>query len=71
MKQEDTPENNMFFDKSWSDVTDEEITTKAKQLADKTGGHVFHSKFDPSSTMPHVSIKRDQPEVMNTNEDKI
>lgn len=71
VKQEDTPENNMFFDKSWSDVTDEEITTKAKQLADKTGGHVFHSKFDPSSTMPHVSIKRDQPEVMNTNEDKI
>ncbi len=41
----DTPENNMFFDKKWSDVTNEDIKTKAKELAENTGGHIFHNKY--------------------------
>lgn len=56
IRQEDTAENNMFFDKPWSDVTDEEITALAKRLATETGGHVFHSKVDWSKPTPHLSI---------------
>ena len=61
--QEDTPENNMFFDKTWKEVTSIEIKEKAKLLADATGGHVFHSKFDANLPTPHVNITRNHPEV--------
>lgn len=55
--QEDTAENNMFFDKPWSEVTDEEIKQLAKDLSEKTGGHVFHSKVDWSKPMPHLTLE--------------
>lgn len=54
IKQEDTAENNMFFDKPWSEVTDEEIKQMAKDLSEKTGGHVFHSKVDWNNPMPFI-----------------
>ena len=57
IKQEDTAENNMFFDKPWSEVTDEEITVMAKDLSEKTGGHVFHSKVDWKKPTPSIRIK--------------
>jgi len=57
IKQEDTAENNMFFDKPWSEVSDEEIKQMAKDLAEKTGGHVFHSKVDWSNPMPHLKLE--------------
>ena len=57
IKQEDTAENNMFFEKPWSQVTDEEITELAKQLAEKTGGHIFHQKIDLTRPTPSVKIK--------------
>ena len=57
IKQEDTAENNMFFDKPWSEVSDAEITALAKELATKTGGHVFHTKIDWQNTTPSISIK--------------
>ena len=56
IKQEDTPENNMFFDKKWSEVTDEEIKELAERLKNETGGHVFHRKIDFSSPTPFVRI---------------
>ena len=56
IRQEDTAENNMFFDSPWSEVTDEMISSLAKRLADETGGHVFHAKVDWSKTTPHLSI---------------
>ena len=59
--QEDTAENNMFFDKSWSDVSDKEITKFSKDLSTQTGGHVFHTKVDLSTPTPHVTINRTQP----------
>ena len=61
IKQEDTAENNMFFDKPWSDITDTEISKKAKELANHTGGHVFHTKFNMNSPTPHVTIERGHP----------
>ena len=55
IKQEDTAENNMFFDKPWSDVTDDEIDSLATRLASETGGHIFHSKWNGQTT-PWVKV---------------
>ena len=57
IKQEDTAENNMFFDKPWSEVTDSEISDLAKELTEKTGGHVFHTKIDLTKPTPSIRIK--------------
>lgn len=53
----DTAESNMFFDKPWSEVTDDDIKSRAKELAEKTGGHVWHSKWDGRAT-PHMSLSQ-------------
>lgn len=57
IRQEDTVENNMFFDKPWSEVTDEEIKELAIRLASETGGHIFHSKIDWSRPTPHLKTE--------------
>jgi len=57
IKQEDTAENNMFFDKPWSEVSKKEISTLAKKLASETGGHVFHSKIDWKKPTPSITIE--------------
>lgn len=54
IRQEDTAENNMFFDKPWSDVTDEDIKNLASRLSSELGGHIFHKKIDWSSKIPHI-----------------
>jgi len=64
ISQEDTPENNMFFNKKWEDVTDEEIKDLAKKLKDKMGGWIFHNRVDFEKPTPHVYIERGEPEVM-------
>jgi len=56
IKQEDTAENNMFFDKPWSEVSEKEITEMAEMLKQKTGGHVFHSKVDFNNPTPSIRI---------------
>jgi glycosyltransferase involved in cell wall biosynthesis len=53
---EDTAENNMFFDKPWSEVSDKEIDDLAKKLAEETGGHVFHSKVNWSNSTPSIQV---------------
>ena len=55
IKQEDTAENNMFFDKAWSEVTEEEIESMGRRLAEVLGGHVFHSKVDWSQPTPCIT----------------
>lgn len=42
---DDRAESNMFFDVPWSEVTESMIEEKAKQLAQETGGWVFHEKW--------------------------
>ena len=72
MRAKDTKENNMFFDKKWSDVTDEEIKEMAQKLKDKMGGWIFHEKIDFKKPTPHVYIEREEPGVMkNGRWDKI
>lgn len=59
----DTTENNMMFDVPWSQVTDEMIESRAKELTEKTGGHIWHSKWTGKTT-PHIKCTRSQPKVM-------
>lgn len=67
IEQEDTPENNMFFDKKWSNVTDSEIKKLGEKLASEMGGWIFHDKVDFSRKTPHITVKRDQPQIMVKN----
>ena len=61
IEQKDIPENNMFFDLPWSEVTEDQITDMATKLSKEMGGWVFHSKVDFNSPTPHVKIERDHP----------
>ena len=54
----------MFFDKKWSEVTDQEIKELASKLRDKMGGWIFHNKVDFNQPTPHVYIEREEPEMM-------
>lgn len=62
--QEDTVENNMFFNKPWSDISDDEITEMATKLSTELGGWVFHAKVDFDKPTPHLSVDRAQPGIM-------
>jgi glycosyltransferase involved in cell wall biosynthesis len=64
IEQEDTIENNMFFNKTWSEVTEEDIEQMATKLSTELGGWVFHSKVDFSSPTPHISCGRSEPDIM-------
>ena len=68
IKQEDTPENNMFFQRSWADVTDDDIDNLAVELSEKMGGWVFHQPVDFSKPTPHLQIMRGQPAIMEKEE---
>lgn len=66
IKQEDTAENNMFFNKSWSEVTELEIEELAIKLKNQTGGHVFHSRVDFSRPTPYMTLSFQQPAVFES-----
>jgi glycosyltransferase involved in cell wall biosynthesis len=53
----DVGEQNMFFQKPWSDVSDEEIRAMAKRLTNETAGWIFHSPidFETASKYPFVT----------------
>ena len=61
IEQEDTSENNMFFDKPWSEVSKREITNLSKKLSKNMGGWIFHTKIDFSAKTPHISLNREHP----------
>lgn len=60
---EDTEETNMMFDSPWSEVTEEMIDSRAKELSEKTGGWVWHRKWD-GTKIPHIQVRRPQPKIM-------
>jgi len=65
INQEDTPENNMFFDKKWSDVSDQEIDEISSRLEREMGGWIFHRKIDWNNPTPSVTIENiTHPEIM-------
>jgi len=66
---EDTTENNVMFDKPWSEVTDEDIEALSKRLASELGGWIFHTKVDFSANVPHVTLNTTHPvEFLNLRE---
>ena len=60
---EDLPENNMFFNKKWSEVSDQEIKELAIKMEKNLGGWVFHQKIDFSKPTPWIKINRSEPEL--------
>jgi len=66
VEQEDTPENNMFFDKSWSDVTEDEIDDLATRLQSEMGGWIFHKKIDWDRKTPFIDCEIRYPDVMSS-----
>ena len=66
IQQDDTPENNMFFDKAWSDVSDDEISSLSNKLSEELGGWIFHEKVDFSKPTPHLKVDRQHPEVVKS-----
>jgi len=68
INQEDTPENNMFFDKSWKDVTDGDIDDLSLKLKENMGGWIFHTRVDFDRPTPHLNLDRNQPAVMTEDE---
>jgi glycosyltransferase involved in cell wall biosynthesis len=66
IKQEDTAANNMFFDKPWSEVTDDEIKEISDRLEKEMGGWIFHRKIDWNNPTPSAMIDVvKHPDVMN------
>ena len=65
IKQEDTADKNMFFDKPWAEVTDQEIDDLSVKLESEMGGWIFHEKVDFSRKTPHVTINRAEPNIPN------
>jgi len=57
---EDTAETNMMFDVPWSQVTEEMIEAKAKDLKEKTGGWIWHRKWTGES-IPFITVDRKEP----------
>ena len=64
IKQEDIAENNMFFDKPWADVTDQEIKELALKLKNEMGGWIFHQKINFNKPTPFLKISKKQPKIM-------
>lgn len=63
--QDDTSENNMFFDKPWQEVADEEIKDLSSRLEKEMCGWIFHRKIDWNNRTPDVKIdSMRHPEVM-------
>lgn len=61
---EDTAESNMMFDCPWSEVTDDMIKNRAKELKENLGGWIWHQKWDGKIRTPHLRVNRPQPKFM-------
>ena len=64
IEQQDTADNNMFFGKPWTEVTEQEIEDLSKRLASEMGGWIFHSPVDFNKPTPHLTLKTNHPAVM-------
>jgi hypothetical protein len=56
--------SNMWVDKPWSDVTDDELRAVAHRLEDEKGGWVFHAPIDWNVHVPHISCVVSHPVIM-------
>ena len=63
---EDTAENNVMFEKPWSEVTEEDIENLGNRLANELGGWIFHEKVDFSYKIPYIQISRSHPKEFSS-----
>ena len=61
---DDIPDNNMFFDKSWSEVSDKEIVNLASRMDNELGGWIFHTRVDFSKPTPWYKLQSDHPNTI-------
>jgi hypothetical protein len=61
--QEDTSEKNMFFDKPWESVTEEDIANLSEKLEEEMGGWIFHTKVDFKKRTPHMNVNVSHPNI--------
>lgn len=61
---DDVPENNMFFDKKWEDVTDQEIEDISVRMKEEMGGWIFHSRIDFDKPTPWIDVEKGHPSIM-------
>ena len=61
---EDTAENNIMFDKPWSEVTDEDMNQLADKYEHELGGWIFHQPVDWNRKTPWINRMWDHPKVM-------
>jgi glycosyltransferase involved in cell wall biosynthesis len=64
VSQEDNQENNMFFNKPWTDVTADDISALASELENKTAGWVFHEKINFDNPAPSLNVTVTHPAIM-------
>jgi len=64
IEQEDTRDNNMFFNKPWSKVTDKDISKLSHKLKNELGGWIFHKKVDFSKPTPSLILDHEHPECI-------
>ena len=60
---DDTAENNVCFDKPWSEVTEDDIKVLSQRLEEEKGGHIFHRKVDWNVKVPWIELERKGPIV--------
>ena len=58
---EDTAENNVCFNKPWSEVTDDDIAILSQRLEEEKGGHIFHQKVDWNVHVPSITLQKSGP----------
>jgi len=61
--QEDTSDKNMFFDKPWSEVSDQDIQELSEKLESEMGGWIFHSKVRFETPTPHMCVNVTHPDI--------
>lgn len=64
--QADTAESNMFFDKPWSDVSEDEVRDLSRRLGAEMGGWIFHQKLDFNARTPSLTCSRRPPAIMQS-----
>ena len=66
IEQKDTADNNMFFNKPWKSVSNNDIEALSQRLEEEMGGWIFHRKINFNTPTAHIKIKRSHPAIMNT-----
>ena len=61
--QEDTADKNMFFNKPWAEVSNEEIKALSEKLESEMGGWIFHNKINFENPTPHMNVHVSHPKI--------